>query len=135
MPAAAENRTVGGTDSIQVLPPLHLVAGSATHQARIGREPPALDAAKWCDLHAPILSGPDGMQIEAHGRVLRFDGSEAVVEASEEKAMEIAGLSGARLYAGSWSEWIRDPNRPIPTARPAPALGDALRALGCTPER
>ena len=28
-------------------------------------------------------------------------------------AMEVAGLSGSRLYAGSWSEWIRDPNRPI----------------------
>jgi thiosulfate/3-mercaptopyruvate sulfurtransferase len=28
-------------------------------------------------------------------------------------AMEIAGLTGARLYAGSWSEWIRDPKRPV----------------------
>jgi thiosulfate/3-mercaptopyruvate sulfurtransferase len=28
-------------------------------------------------------------------------------------AMEAAGLPGARLYAGSWSEWIRDPARPI----------------------
>lgn len=28
-------------------------------------------------------------------------------------AMEIAGLKGARLYAGSWSEWITDSNRPI----------------------
>jgi thiosulfate/3-mercaptopyruvate sulfurtransferase len=28
-------------------------------------------------------------------------------------AMEIAGLPGAKLYAGSWSEWIRDPERPI----------------------
>lgn len=30
-------------------------------------------------------------------------------------AMEIAGLSGSRLYVGSWSEWIRDPKRPIAT--------------------
>lgn len=28
-------------------------------------------------------------------------------------AMEYAGLTGSRLYAGSWSEWIADGNRPI----------------------
>ncbi|MCC6148410.1 MAG: sulfurtransferase [Anaerolineaceae bacterium] len=28
-------------------------------------------------------------------------------------ALQIVGLSGARLYLGSWSEWIRDPKRPI----------------------
>ena len=28
-------------------------------------------------------------------------------------AMEMAGLRGAKLYAGSWSEWIRDPERPV----------------------
>jgi len=28
-------------------------------------------------------------------------------------AMERAGLSGSRLYVGSWSEWIRDPERPV----------------------
>jgi thiosulfate/3-mercaptopyruvate sulfurtransferase len=28
-------------------------------------------------------------------------------------AMEIAGLKGSRLYAGSWSEWCADPERPI----------------------
>jgi thiosulfate/3-mercaptopyruvate sulfurtransferase len=28
-------------------------------------------------------------------------------------AMEYAGLSGSKLYAGSWSEWIRNQNRSI----------------------
>lgn len=28
-------------------------------------------------------------------------------------AMERAGLSGAKLYPGSWSEWIRDSRRPV----------------------
>ena len=28
-------------------------------------------------------------------------------------ALEVAGLPGARLYAGSWSEWIRDRARPV----------------------
>lgn len=28
-------------------------------------------------------------------------------------AMELAGLPGSRLYAGSWSEWCADPERPV----------------------
>ena len=28
-------------------------------------------------------------------------------------AMEIAGLSGSALYAGSWSDWCSDPARPV----------------------
>lgn len=32
-------------------------------------------------------------------------------------AMEIAGLPGASLYAGSWSEWVADPKRPVALGR------------------
>ena len=31
-------------------------------------------------------------------------------------ALSLAGLDGARLYAGSWSEWCSDPGRPVQTA-------------------
>ncbi len=30
-------------------------------------------------------------------------------------AMEIAGLTGSRVYPGSWSEWCADPSRPMVT--------------------
>jgi len=33
-------------------------------------------------------------------------------------AMEIAGLSGTRLYPGSWSEWCSDPARPVARGDP-----------------
>jgi thiosulfate/3-mercaptopyruvate sulfurtransferase len=32
-------------------------------------------------------------------------------------AMEVAGLSGAALYPGSWSEWCADPSRPVATGQ------------------
>lgn len=40
-------------------------------------------------------------------------------------ALEVAGLTGARLYAGSYSEWIRDPERPVATGEPSVVSRDA----------
>ncbi len=37
-----------------------------------------------------------------------------VVAASEILALEVAGFDAA-LYAGSWSQWITDPARPVAT--------------------
>jgi thiosulfate/3-mercaptopyruvate sulfurtransferase len=34
-------------------------------------------------------------------------------------AMEVAGLGFSRLYPGSWSEWIRSPQRAVATGRDA----------------
>ncbi len=48
----------------------------------------------------------------APGQVVCMCGS-GVTACLDLLAMELAGLGGARLYAGSWSEWIRDPGRPV----------------------
>ncbi len=32
-------------------------------------------------------------------------------------AMEVAGLSGSRLFPGSWSEWVDDRDRPVATGK------------------
>ena len=42
-------------------------------------------------------------------------------------ALEAAGIEGARIYPGSWSEWIRDPDRPVATGEQP---GDPLRSTG-----
>lgn len=55
------------------------------------------------------------------GNILAGESAEAVVHycgsgvsaCHNILAMEIAGLSGSRLYGGSWSEWCADPQRPV----------------------
>ena len=57
---------------------------------------------------AQLLAG------RAPGQVIQQCGS-GVTACHNLLAMEVAGLSGSRLYAGSWSEWCADPARPVAT--------------------
>ena len=54
---------------------------------------------------APLLAGRPPHE------VVHYCGS-GVAACHNALSMEIAGLPGSRLYAGSWSEWISDPRRP-----------------------
>jgi thiosulfate/3-mercaptopyruvate sulfurtransferase len=74
-----------------------------TNLAPDGRFLPAAElAARW----RSRLAG------RAPERVTAMCGS-GVTACHNLLSLEVAGLGGAKLYAGSWSEWIRDPNRPI----------------------
>lgn len=51
-----------------------------------------------------------------------------VTAAHDLLALEVAGLTGAALYPGSWSEWVRDPDRGVATGhdpRGSGALGSS----------
>jgi thiosulfate/3-mercaptopyruvate sulfurtransferase len=51
------------------------------------------------------------LQGRAPAEVIHYCGS-GVAACHNLLAMEVAGLKGGKLYAGSWSEWARDPKRP-----------------------
>ena len=53
-------------------------------------------------------------------RVVMYCGS-GVTACHNLLAMAHAGLSGAKLYPGSWSEWSSDPRRPVETGPAAPS--------------
>jgi thiosulfate/3-mercaptopyruvate sulfurtransferase len=60
--------------------------------------------AEW----AVIVQGPDA------SRVVMYCGS-GVTACHNLLALEHAGLPGARLFPGSWSEWCASPERPRAT--------------------
>ena len=73
-------------------------------------------------------AGPDGRFLDAAALRRRFaaagvaDGvavaaycGSGVTAAHTVLALEVAGFPGTPLYAGSWSDWISDPDRPVAT--------------------
>ena len=70
--------------------------------------------AHGCFKQASILREEFGALLGAHSprQVVHQCGS-GVTACVNVLAMEAAGLSGSRLYAGSWSEWCADPSRPV----------------------
>ena len=85
-----------------------------------GRIPDAINRPLTDNLHNGVFKSPAQLRQEWQAIIGERDlttlvhscGS-GVTACHNQLAMEIAGLTGSKLYAGSWSEWIRDPNRPI----------------------
>jgi len=65
-----------------------------------------LDAARLRQAWEATLRGASAQQLIA------MCGS-GVTACHNLLALEVAGHSGARLFAGSWSEWITDPDHPV----------------------
>jgi thiosulfate/3-mercaptopyruvate sulfurtransferase len=65
-----------------------------------------LPAVELRELYTELLDG------KAPEQVIHMCGS-GVTTCHNLLAMEIAGLKGGKLYAGSWSEWVADPSRPV----------------------
>jgi len=88
-----------------------------------GHVPGAVSYPLQCNLTAdgrfrPMAEIRDGMLSLAGDRPvsdLVFMCGSGVTACHAVFAGELAGLGQTRVYAGSWSEWIRDPARPVET--------------------
>jgi len=86
-----------------------------------GHIPYALNRAFQLNLDSNGLFLPSGQLCEQFKRLIGSAEPEQVVHycgsgvtaCHNLLAMEYAGLTGSKLYAGSWSEWIRNKNRAV----------------------
>src|ERR1700730_475985 len=108
--ARAADRFAGQNETID--PVAGHVPGASNHpfahnlDARGRFLPPQVLRSKWLE----TLRG------QAPATAIAMCGS-GVTAGQNLLALEVAGLPGAQLYAGSWSEWIRDAARPTEPPR------------------
>lgn len=73
--------------------------------------------AEWRMLPAGDLRAAfEPLLAAAGGRTLVSQCGSGVTACHNLLALRHAGIEGARLYPGSWSEWTSDPSRPVATA-------------------
>jgi thiosulfate/3-mercaptopyruvate sulfurtransferase len=106
--ARAAERFTGAVEPIDSL--AGHVAGAVNHpfSRNLAQDGRFLDAAELRRLWEERLAGRSPRDLVA------MCGS-GVTACHNLLSLETAGLRGAKLYAGSWSEWIRDPSRPTAT--------------------
>lgn len=86
-----------------------------------GHIPGALNRPNTENLQADGTFKPAGVLAQEFSTLLAGRGADEIVHQCGSGitachnllAMEVAGLPGSRLYAGSWSEWCADPTRPV----------------------
>lgn len=104
--ARAEMRFIGEIE------PLDPVAGHVPHAVNLPFDDnlsmagTMMTADELREQYSDLLDGKPPQQ------VIHMCGS-GVTACHNILAMEIAGLTGSKLYAGSWSEWVADPVRPV----------------------
>jgi len=104
--ARAQERYAGAVEPID--PVAGHVPGAVNHPftANLGADGRFLPAAELERRWQERLPGSDLQNLVA------MCGS-GVTACHNLLSLEVAGLTGGKLYAGSWSEWIRDPRRPV----------------------
>jgi thiosulfate/3-mercaptopyruvate sulfurtransferase len=104
--ARAPERYRGETEPLDRLP--GHIPGAANHFFKLNVDDQGVFLPRE-ELRANLLAAIDNTPTD---RVVCYCGS-GVTACHNVLALEHAGLHGAKLYPGSWSEWVSDPDRPI----------------------
>lgn len=106
--ARAAERYRGETEPLD--PVAGHIPGARNHptSSNLGPDGRFADAETLRDRFRSVIGGT------APESVVSYCGS-GVTACHNLLAMEVAGIEGAKLYPGSWSEWCADPRRPVAT--------------------